>query len=72
MFDPFTFATNAAGSGGFSFSSPKDIRPTATQLGDLSGGTINFGSSAPGITTGQIAILTGGVLVGLWLVKEFG
>lgn len=70
MFDPFSFVASAAGGAGAI--GPDEIRPTATQAGDLSGPVINFGSSAPGITTGQIALLAGSVLAGLWLVKRFG
>ncbi len=69
-FNPFDFLTSAAGGGGIQLSSPKHVQPTAVQSGDLTGPVINFGSSAPGITTMQIALLAGAVLGGLWIVKK--
>lgn len=72
MFDPLSFATQAAGGGGFSLSKTTDVRPVASKSGDYTGPAINFGSSAPGITTGQIALIAGAGVLVLWIVKRFG
>lgn len=70
MLDPFAFVSQAAGGGGISLD--KDIIPTAVQSGDLNGPRITFGSSAPGLTTGHIALIAVAGLAGLYIWKKVG
>lgn len=67
MFDPFSFVAQAAGGGGISLG---DAKSTASQSGDLSGPRITFGSSAPGITTGQLALIVVGGLAAIYVFKK--
>ncbi len=69
MFDPFAFVAKAAGGGGIGLG---DSQSAASHSGDISGPRITFGSSAPGITTGQLALIVVGGLAAIYVFKKVG
>ena len=57
---------------GFTPPSLSNEARSGASLGPISGGKINFGkgNAAEGITFGELALVAGGVLLGLWILKK--